>query len=430
MEQTKTNIQEHKADKDSLIRYGILSGVFLITAVSSVLITAIRIGEHPFNRVHFWTTVFMGILFGLYAFGTVRKRGFSKEDLIVALVSVTASAVLYLIFGSFTFVPLWIAGALAFSFFIDLPAGLFLGYFYLLQEHHYYADGFNSLVIVFSILTVLCIAAYLVGKRLTPEEEENMGVDILKNLNKQKNNESAEKGLAYLETFAMELDNKASVEYSVENAPVYPKDTVASEPKTDLAEKSEEKENIVVSDMAEPVPDVDYSAYAREISELLEKLKAFKRSAYIHSLRVAVIAEGCARDLGFDPVFAKAVGLYHEIGKSAEGDAYTNTISILKENNFPEKLIDAIDETTSKKNPFFTTKEAGVVAITDTIITTYLYLKKSSQAAIAPLKIIDSAMTKYMLNGRLDNAGISLKDCGDIKNYFLGVLEELEKNNQ
>ena len=124
------------------------------------------------------------------------------------------------------------------------------------------------------------------------------------------------------------------------------------------------------------------------------------------------------------------MGLYHEIGKSAEGDAYTNTISILKENNFPEKLIDAIDETTSKKNPFFTTKEAGVVAITDTIITTYLYLKKSSQSAIAPLKIIDSAMTKYMLNGRLDNAGISLKDCGDIKNYFLGVLEELEKNNQ
>ena len=102
---------------------------------------------------------------------------------------------------------------------------------------------------------------------------------------------------------------------------------------------------------------------------------------------------------------------------------------MLREKKYPQKLIDAVDEVSNKSNLPFTSKEAFVVAICNTITTTYVYLKKTS-ASITNLKIIDSAMTKYMLNGRMDNAGITLKDCGDIKSFFLEILEDWENNNK
>ncbi|MCR5584784.1 MAG: HD domain-containing protein, partial [Lachnospiraceae bacterium] len=363
------------------------------------------------------------------------KKRLTKENLTVSVVSVLTSAVLYLIFGPLTVMPFWIVGALSISCFIDLPVGLFLSYFFLLQEYHYFGSGLNGLIILFAVSTGLCLIAYFAGKQLFTMNGEKESADTLIGLKKQKNNERTEKGLAYLETFASELDSKAASEYPVEKA--FEANIIGnSETATVTAEEPKETVTAAVpAAEVEAVPEftveieseIDLSMYALESSELLDALKNIKKSAYIHSLRVAVLAEGCATDLKFDPVFAKAIGLYHEIGKCKDGDAYENTLSILKENNFPEKLISAVDEVTSKKNPFFTSKEAGVVAITDTIITTYLYLKKSSSTTIAPLKIIDSAMTKYMLNGRLDNAGVTLKDCGDIKNYFLNVLEDLEK---
>ncbi len=433
-------VQKNKPDKESLIKNCIFLGTFLATAFLSVLITALRVGEHPFNAVHFGTTLFMGALFCAYASGSLKRKRLTKETLTVSVISVFTSAVLYLIFGPLTTVPLWIVGALSISCFIDLPAGLFLGYFFLLQEYHYYGNGLKGLVVLFVVSTVLCLIAYITGKQLFVLNGEKESTDTLIGLKKQKNNETAEKGIAYLETFASELDSKAANEYPVEqafgvNAAENTAFTVSNVPSA-VPEVAAEETATVKADVtpvvtpvvtAEAPAEIDLSPYTYESSALLDALKTIKKSAYIHSLRVAVIAEGCARELGFDPAFAKAVGLYHEIGKSREGDAFENTLSILKENNFPEKIISAVDEVTSKKNPFFTSKEAGVVAITDTIITTYLYLKKSSAAAIAPLKIIDSAMTKYMLNGRLDNAGVTLKDCGDIKNYFLTVLEDLEK---
>ncbi len=178
------------------------------------------------------------------------------------------------------------------------------------------------------------------------------------------------------------------------------------------------------------VTDEGMSFYASEDSAVLQDVKAIKKNIYMHSLRTAVISEKCAARLGADPVFTKAIALYHEIGKIKEGDAVENTLSMAKEIELPKRLVDAIKEVISKEDLPFTSKEAGITAITNTILSTYFYLKKTSQNAIAPNRIIDSAMTKYMLNGRLDNAGITLKDCKEIKVFFLETIEGFEKGNR
>ncbi len=417
MDREETQITENNTGKDSLKKYFICIGVFALIAAGTVLISAVRVGEHPFNAVHFWASVIMGALLALYGFFTAKKTGFTKDNALATVVATIFSAALYLLLGPLTLIPLWLIGPLAVSCFVDLSMGLFMAYFFLLQENHYFGKSLTSLIVLFVIATLLCLASEYAGKFLrkyiTEEKERSIGSMI----KKKTKEETTEKNLAYLESLASELDAKAVNDYDL-NKSVIP----------EVKDAQSESFTGFVPEAVSNVSAYDYSKYTDDTSDLLEELKTVKKSAYMHSLRVAAIAGDCSEKLGFNRMFTRAVGLYHEIGKSREGDANANTVSILTEKQFPETIIHAVDEVTNKDNLPFTSKEAFVVAICDTVITTYLYLKKTSSAVITNVKIIDSAMTKYMLNGRADNSGISVKDCGDIKNYLIGFLDEWENN--
>ncbi len=417
MVRDEIQITENNTGKDSLKKYFTSVGAFALIAAGCVLISAVRIGEHSFNAVHFWATMIMGALLVLYGYSTVKKSGFTRDNSLVLVISTAVSALMYLLFGPFTVVPLWLLGALAVSCFVDLSIGLFMAYFFLLQDHHYFGEGLTSLTVLFVISTILCIVSEYVGRHLKVFTEDNKERSIGSMIKKKTKEETTEKNLAYLESLASELDAKAVNDYDL-NKSVIP----------EVKEAQTESFTDFVPEAVNAVSAYDYTEYASDNSELLETLKNVKKNAYMHSLRVAAIAGDCSEKLGFNRQFTRAVGLYHEIGKSREGDANVNTVAILTENKFPETIIHATDEVTNKDNLPFTSKEAFVVAICDTVITTYLYLKKTSSAVITNIKIIDSAMTKYMLNGRADNSGISVKDCGDIKNYLLGFLDQWENN--
>ncbi len=433
LEKQINNIEQtnnSKIDKNTLIYFGIFSGVFILVAVFSALISSVRIGEHPFNTVHLGTSVAISLLFELYTYLYVRKEGTTKYKTIFSSIVFLATFILYIIFGSAS-VPLWLLGPMVLSCTMDISYGLFLGYYFLLQQHHYFGSSFNGLIVLFVLLTVLCLASYFAGIYLLERDENGMINFKLKKIEKKVQPERTEKGIAYLETFASELADKASEDNFINTDSIMNKTADVNEtkePAKDLAERVEEPEQKVVTEPIVETPG-DYSEYISENSSLLDSLKTVKRNAYIHSLRVSVLATECAKALNYDQNFAKAIALYHEIGKIREGNTYENTLNILLENNFPSEIITAVEEVTGKKNDMFTSKEAGVVAISDTIITTYLYLKGTG-SNIAPQKIIDSAMTKYMLNGRLDKAGVTIKDCGEIKNYFIDVLNDLENGTK
>ncbi len=421
MEQKDIQAQKIRISKDSLRSFIVFAVTFLAVAVISLIISAVRIGEHPFNAVHFITSLILGIILLFYSFSTFKRRSFSKDDMALLEISLVLSALFYIITGPYTVTPVWIIGGFTIAFFIDLSMGLFLSYFFLLQEYHYFGDGFKGLVIFFFVCTLICIVAYFLNRLLIKNKKP---VDVIDNAGN--NDYTANNGLNYLESFASDLSNNSVSDTKIEEAKI---DFSSKEDKLrELAEMDKNDEagsnngefkNTKIME--------DFSAYTSENSPLLLEVKESKASIYNHSVKVATISRMCAEKLGYNLDFTKAIGLYQEIGKIKSGDACENSKKMLRENNYPQKLIDAVDEVSNKKNLPFTSKEAFVVAICNTITTTYVYLKKTT-ASITSLKIIDSAMTKYMLNGRMDNAGITLKDCGDIKNFFLDILEDWENN--
>ncbi len=429
VEQAEIQDRKNKPDKAELLRYGVFCGAFFVIAFFTVLFSYLRMGEHKFNAVHIWTSVALTALVAVYQFFNIKTKSFKTEQYILSGLAVLASGVLYLIFGPATLFPVWILGTVIISCFVDLSIGILTGYFFLLQEYHYYGSGLYGLIVLFVVITLIGIASFFAGKNLPESVGEKLEGLFMFGRNKEDKNINSERNLAYLESFATELNVKGVNDYDLNKA-VFVSEKTPQEKLSELVEKEvfaeEIKETGTVVKAEEPKV-YDYGKYAVENSALLETLKEVKKSAYVHSVKVAAIAGNCSRHLGLNVVFTRAVSLYHEIGKSMEGDPVANSREILTKNDFPETLINAVDEVTNKKNLPFTSREAFVVAVSDTIITTYIYLKKTSPS-ISNLKIIDSAMTKYMLNGRGDNSGITVKDCGDIKNFFLELLEEWENS--
>ena len=422
MEQKDIQAQKIKISKDSLRSFIVFAVTFFAVAVILLIVSAVRIGEHPFDGVQFLLSLILGGLLLLYSFAAFKRRSLTKDDMVLLEISLVMSALFYLITGPYTVAPVWIIGGFTIAFFIDLSIGLFVSYFFLLQEYHYFGDGFKSLIIFFLLCTLICTVAYALNRLLIKNKKTGAVLDNAENKDYTEN-----KGYNYLETFASDLSTNSVSDTKIEEAKI---DLSSKEEKLrELAEIDKDDAGAKSSEVKNAKITEDFSAYTSETSPLLLEVKESKASIYNHSVKVATLSRMCAERLGYNLDFTKAIGLYQEIGKIKSGNACENSKNMLREKKYPQKLIDAVDEVSNKSNLPFTSKEAFVVAICNTITTTYVYLKKTS-ASITNLKIIDSAMTKYMLNGRMDNAGITLKDCGDIKSFFLEILEDWENNNK
>ncbi len=412
MERTETQVQKRRSGKANIKQIAIYASVVLmcLAVIVSANIGSLKKGE---ITVHFMASLAMGLLLVIYMLFGYGKKGMRVKDFLIFICSFVFSFVLF-IFVNDIKIPLWFLGPLCISCFLDCSLGLFLGYFYLLQLYHFIdlSAGFAEKIFVFALCTALCVIGNIVTRKLKGSVKLNVEKIVKSAAEDISDLELAEQSSNYLETFASELNSKNVNDYDLNNS-IVNLNAGNKEKMMDLVGKNE----------------IDYSEYASEHSEILDRLKEVKKSVYIHSLRVATIAFKCCEKLKYNCKFAMAVGLYHEIGKTEEGEPLENTLRMLKAASFPETIINAVDEVNNKNNLPFTSKEAFVVAISDTVISTYLYLKKMDSNT-SNKKIADGAMTKYMLNGRANNSGVSVKDCGEIKNFMLDFLDNMEKNSK
>lgn len=210
---------------------------------------------------------------------------------------------------------------------------------------------------------------------------------------------------------------------------------------------------------------------------LLRKLVLKAPGTYSHSVMVATLAEAAAETIGANALLAKAGGLFHDIGKLKNPQAFienqTNGINIHdklppeksaailrshveygeelgRKYNLPEKVIDIIkqhhgtklmkyfyhkakelygDKVDEKKfrypgpKPQF--KEAGIVLLADTV-----------EAAIRSMKDkdfnLEEAIHKLIMDevedGQLTQSGLSLKDISLIEKVFKKVLSGIYHN--
>ncbi len=210
---------------------------------------------------------------------------------------------------------------------------------------------------------------------------------------------------------------------------------------------------------------------------LLRKLVLKAPGTYSHSVMVATLAEAAAETIGANALLAKAGGLFHDIGKLKNPQAFienqTNGINIHdklppeksaailrshveygeelgRKYNLPEKVIDIIkqhhgtklmkyfyhkakelygDKVDEKKfrypgpKPQF--KEAGIVLLADTV-----------EAAVRSMKDkdfdLDEVIHKLIMDeiedGQLTQSGLSLRDIALIEKVFKKVLSGIYHN--
>jgi len=213
---------------------------------------------------------------------------------------------------------------------------------------------------------------------------------------------------------------------------------------------------------------------------LLRKLILKAPGTYSHSVMVATLAEAAAEAVGANALLAKAGGLFHDVGKLKNPQAYIEnqlngvnihdklppekSAAILrshveageelgKKHKLPQKVIDIIkqhhgtklmkyfyhkakelygeDKVDEKKfrypgpKPQF--KESGIVMLADTVEAAVRSMKDSGKEVDLD-RVIHKLIMEAVEDGQLSQSGLSLKDIGLIEKVFKKVLSGIYHN--
>lgn len=152
---------------------------------------------------------------------------------------------------------------------------------------------------------------------------------------------------------------------------------------------------------------------------LLKRMKLYSESLYNHSVRVGKLSYKAAYYMGFDCLLAKAGGLYHEAGRIYEDVKYAEGCKLLiAEYNFPTGLSDIIIQHTGSEKP--KSCEAVIVIISDSIISTDEYLKRTEKRAqISDEKLIKSVFNKRIAKGNFSESGMSKEQIEKLMNFYI-----------
>ena len=161
-------------------------------------------------------------------------------------------------------------------------------------------------------------------------------------------------------------------------------------------------------------------------NELLQKLKTFSDSLYQHSIFIGDLSGRAAKEIEADELLAKAGGLYHEIGR-INGKLYIEEgLKLAQEYSFPKELKAILREHNIKYDKP-NSVEAAIVMLSDNVVSTIDYIKKSEENKFTSNKIIENIFQMRLEKGTLDSSGISLKDYKKLKEFY---QKEFNRSNE
>ncbi len=152
--------------------------------------------------------------------------------------------------------------------------------------------------------------------------------------------------------------------------------------------------------------------------ELLMRLKEKDQDAYLHAVHTAYLCEKAATCLELDAQLSKAGGYYHKIGIIHAKDYYEKSIEIGKEYQFPQPLMDLIDQCSDKQDQP-KQKEAIIVLMSELIVKTITYMyHKDPEQKINYQKIIQAVFQKQIEEGFLQKSNMTLNELFKLKEYY------------
>ncbi len=152
---------------------------------------------------------------------------------------------------------------------------------------------------------------------------------------------------------------------------------------------------------------------------LAVELREYSGDLYRHSCRVSDLAGRAADAIGADGLLAKAGGLYHEMGRMAESGNYVEAGEALgEEYSFPERLQSVIRQH-SPNYEIPDSPEAAVVMLSDCILSTSDYLKKSGmREKLTDEKLVHNVIQNRLSKGNLKDSGMTVDQLEALQAYF------------
>ena len=153
--------------------------------------------------------------------------------------------------------------------------------------------------------------------------------------------------------------------------------------------------------------------------ELLVKLKSEDKSNYYHSIHSAYLCERIAIKLDLDVALTKAGGYYHKVGFLKGNNNIENCMLISEEYKFPPDLKNLLLEY-NDKHQHIVTKEAVVVNLVDTVITSIMYLlEKDKNAHLDYTQIIDFVFKNKIEKGTYKKSFITFHEYSQIRQLLI-----------
>jgi len=217
-----------------------------------------------------------------------------------------------------------------------------------------------------------------------------------------------------------EADNEEPEEAEITVIPPEPEsdtevnsvDENIKEPEAKIEEQEEEKaeESEEPKEAIKPRPD-----YLSLISDDFELVKLVKENEklYEESLIRSFLAESIADAIGAESDLAAAGAFYCEVGKLVSKNYIKEGILLARKYELPDRITDCIKEHNFKLGKP-NSRETAIIMIVDKLTATVSFLEKSGAKATA-VHIIDGVIDSCLMDGKLNDSGLSMSDLMEIK---------------
>ncbi len=152
--------------------------------------------------------------------------------------------------------------------------------------------------------------------------------------------------------------------------------------------------------------------------ELMTRLKEDDK-LFEHLHRISEISGQAALCVEADEILCLAGGMFHEAGKiNSEENSMMQTVRLMEQYEFPERLREIIRQH-SVAYELPKTKEAAVVMLTDSIVSTDDYLKSKGKNDIMSKKqLVEGIFKNRIQNGQLAKSGLTEEDIDNLKIFY------------
>lgn len=159
-------------------------------------------------------------------------------------------------------------------------------------------------------------------------------------------------------------------------------------------------------------------------SPVVQLMRSKSASVYYHSNEVAEMARLAAKRIGADYNLAYAGGLFHDLGKVSGSEYIKEGLKLAEEYGIPGDIRTIMVEH-NVKSRLPKSKEAAIVMLSDTVVSTIEYVKGTmDKKDISEQVLVENAINKRLTSGALNKSGLSIEEFNIIKETLINIKEQ------